>query len=142
MLLYYRIAKAEFGADQISQFSRQGKDSPHQSHGKGKQNRLFKQKKWAEFRFKPMLRPLAVKLRISLDSAARAGHPSEITLQVTTEYQLRIVQGSIVDKPVQFGTGIDARSDHVLNLGAVNRDNTPVRIAQFNIASIDVKLTR
>lgn len=142
MLLYYRITKAEFRADQISQFSRRGKNNPHQSHGKGKQNRLFKQKKWAEFRFKPMLRPLTVKLRITLNSAVRTGHPPEIALQVTVEHQLRIVQGSVVDKPVQFGLGVDAHGERVLNLDAVDGNHAPVRIMQLNIASVNVELAR
>lgn len=90
----------------------------------------------------PVLRPLAVKLGIAFNPAVRTGHPPEIALQITTENQLRIVQGGVVNEPVQFGTSIDAHSDFLLDLGAVNGNHAPVRISQFDIAGVDVKLAR
>lgn len=89
-----------------------------------------------------MLRTPAVKLGITLNPAERAGHPFEIALQITAENQLRIVQGGVIDDPVQFGTGVDAHCDFLFDLGAVNRNHAPVRITQFDIAGVDVKLAR
>ena len=89
-----------------------------------------------------ILSSLTIKLGIAFNSAVRAGNLSEITFQIAAENQLRIVQRGVIDKPVQFGTGVDAHSNLPLDLGTVNRNHTPVRIAQFDIAGVDVILAR
>lgn len=83
-----------------------------------------------------------MKLRIALNSAIRIGHPPEIALQATAEYHLHKIWRCIVDQPIRFEMGVVAYGDHVLNLGTVDGDYALVCIAQFDIASVDVKLAR
>lgn len=84
-----------------------------------------------------MRQPLA--LSIVQLQAMRAGYSTQIAFQGAIQNHLRILEWSVVDEPVHFGSHGYGGIEAVLNAGSVDPDGSTVSVAQLDAGGVDVE---